>query len=114
MGKAAGQEVKEEVGNNRLSDLWQCWSREKAACSRGAPLGRDSTNKGVRVKLNQACLANRREKTHQGTEDSWEKGLETGSKVLNISVFGRLWEFWILICERPEVENIGAELIELL
>ena len=90
MGKADGQEVKEEVDNNRLSDLWQCWNREKAACSRGAPSGRNSTNKGVRVKLNQACLANHREKTHQGTQDSWEKRLETGSKVLNISVFNTL------------------------
>lgn len=52
----------------------------------------------MRVKLNQACLANRREKTHKGTEDSWEKGLETGSKVLNISVFCTLWELWILVC----------------
>lgn len=98
MGKAAGQEVKEEVDNNRLSDRWRCWNREKAACSHGAPGGRDSTNKGVRLKLNQACLANHREKTHKGTEDSWEKGLETGSKVLNISVFCTLWEFWILVC----------------
>lgn len=43
MGKAAGQEVKEEVDNNRLSDGWLCWNREKATCSHGAPGGRDST-----------------------------------------------------------------------
>lgn len=63
----------------------------------------------MRVKLNQARLANRREKTHKGTEDSWEKGLETGLKVLNISVFGTLWEFWILV----HVKDLRQKIQEL-